>query len=108
VEFPVAVIRISIIIDHQWQWVRAIVTGTYLLRSTYAIGAEDTDGRSLIAAPDGRLLGVAAGEPQVLSVIVDPQQKFNHQASYGQPMTGHRSLIEAHRCPNMYRPNSPA
>ncbi|HCN08732.1 MAG TPA: hypothetical protein DIT01_12425 [Lentisphaeria bacterium] len=108
VEFQVDVIKVSIIIDHQWRWGRAIDTGTYLLRSTYAIGTEDTGGRSLIAAPDGRLLGVAAGEPQVLSVTVDPQQKFNHQASYGQPMTEHRSLIESHRCPDIYRPNSPA
>ena len=94
-------------ICHQCQ-VRAVDTGAYLLRSTYAIGTEDTGGRSLIAAPDGRLLGVAAGDPEVLSVTVDPQQKFNHQASYGKPMTEHRSLIESHRCPDMYRPNSPA
>jgi hypothetical protein len=56
----------------------------------------------LIAVPDGRLLGVAAGDPQVLGVTVDSQQKFNHQASYGKPMAEHRSLIEPHRCLDMY------
>ncbi len=82
---------------------RALDSGAYLIRSSYAMEAPDLGGRSLIAAPDGRVLKDAGAEACVFSVELDPRQKFEKPASHGQPNVEHQSLLEAHRRPATYR-----
>ena len=82
---------------------RALDSGAYLLRSSYAMGSEDRGGRSLVAGPDGELLAEVDGEPGVLRAEIDPHRKFVKPASHGQDPIEHRALIEAHRQPGTYR-----
>ena len=82
---------------------RALDTGAWLVRGSYAMHREDSGGRSLAAAPDGSLPAVAGGEPEVLHVSFDPRQKFVKPASHGSAPVEHRELIESHRQDAVYR-----
>jgi len=84
---------------------RALDSGAYLVRSSYAMGTPDRGGRSLVAGPDGALVADAGTEPGVLTVEIDPQAKFVKPASHGQPEVEHRTLIDRNRRPGLYRPH---
>ncbi|MCB1105522.1 MAG: hypothetical protein H7A44_04220 [Opitutaceae bacterium] len=85
--------------------VRALDTGAWIVRSSYAMPHPATGGRSLIAAPDGSLRANAGSDPGTLIASFSPRQKFTKPASHGQPPVEHRALIEAHRRPALYRPH---
>ena len=82
---------------------RTLDTGAWLVRSSYAMNRDDSGGRSLAAAPDGRLLAVAGGEPEVIHVTCEPLERFIKPASHGRAPVEHRELIESHRRPAVYR-----
>jgi len=82
---------------------RALDSGTYVIRSSYALGNAATGGRSLVATPEGNLLADAGGDACVIAVELDPGRKFVKPASHGRPLVEHRSLIESHRRPEAYR-----
>jgi len=84
---------------------RALDSGAYLVSSSYSMGDPHVGGRSLVAAPDGGLLAIAGDAPSVLTVEIDPGRKFVKPASYGRPAVEHRTLIESHRRPAVYRPH---
>jgi glycerophosphoryl diester phosphodiesterase len=83
---------------------RALDSGAYLVRSSYAMGEPSAGGRSLIAAPDGTLLQDAGAHAYVLTGELDLRRKFVKPASYGRPMVEHRALVESHRRAATYRP----
>ena len=78
---------------------RALDSGTYVIRCSYAMGTPSVGGHSLVAAPDGSVVADAGEKPCVLPVEIDPKRKFMKPASHGQRMVEHRSLVESHRCP---------
>jgi len=81
---------------------RALDTGCYLARSSYAMPAPDHGGHSLIAAPDGSLIAETGNTAGMIIAEFDPHQKFTKPASHGQPSVEHRALIESHRRPETY------
>ena len=84
---------------------RALDSGAYLIRSSYAMETPQVGGHSLVATPAGELLADAGEEACILTAEVDPGRKFVKPASHGRPRVEHRSLIEAHRRPAVYRPH---
>lgn len=84
--------------------VRALDSGTYLVRGSYAMGTPQAGGHSLVAAPDGSIVADVGHDAGVLAVEVDLARKFVKPASHGQPDVEHRSLVESHRRPALYRP----
>jgi glycerophosphoryl diester phosphodiesterase len=78
---------------------RAHDSGTYLVRSSYAMGDTGTGGRSLVAAPDGTVLADAGKGACVIEVEIDPARKFIKPACHGRPVVEHRRLIESNRRP---------
>jgi len=84
---------------------RALDSGAYILRSSYAMPDASMGGTSLVAGPDGTILADAHGTPGVLRVEFDPTTGFQKPASHGRPHVCHRNLIEAHRRPGLYRPH---
>ncbi len=84
--------------------VRALDSGTYLLRSSYARGRAEIAGRSLVAAPDGTLLKDAGSDACTIKIELDPHDKFSKPASHGRALTEHRKLMESKRRPALYRP----
>ena len=84
--------------------VRALDSGTYLIRSSYAMSKPGVGGRSLIAAPDGTLLENAGADACVISADIDPGHQFTKPASHGQEVVEYRALIDSHRRPATYRP----
>lgn len=85
--------------------VRALDSGVYLARASYAMEDPNAGGRSLVAEPTGELRADAGGAPCVLGVDIEPTRKFMKPASHGRPVVEHRSLIESHRRPAVYRPH---
>jgi len=83
--------------------IRALDTGCYLVRSSYAMPTPNQGGHSLIAAPDGTILADAGNIGGIISAEFDPHLKFTKPASHGQPLVEHRALIESHRRPETYR-----
>ena len=81
---------------------RALDSGCYLARSSYAIAGSQTGAHSLVAAPDGSLLADAGREPGIITVPLDPHRRFVKPRSHGQPPVEHRSLIQQHRRPRLY------
>jgi predicted amidohydrolase len=81
---------------------RALDTGTYLIRSSYAVGRSDVAGRSLVASPEGDLMADAGSQPGVIKTEIDPARKFVKPASHGQPDVEHGELIDRHRKPECY------
>ena len=84
---------------------RALDSGVYLLRSSYAMGTSKVGGHSLVATPAGELLADAGEEACILTAEIDPGRKFVKPASHGRHPVEHRVLIEAHRRPAVYRPH---
>ncbi len=84
---------------------RALDSGAWLLRASYATGHAGTGAHSLVASPEGDIIADAGEEPAVLAAEFDPSRRFVKPASHGQPDTEHRSLIEERRRPVLYRPN---
>jgi len=82
---------------------RALDTGSYIARSSYAMPTPDHGGHSLITAPDGTVLADAGNTAGIITAEFDPHQKFTKPASHGQPVVEHRALIESHRRPDTYR-----
>lgn len=85
--------------------VRALDSGAWLLRSSYAMDRPEVGGRTLVAAPDGTLLADAGAEAGTIKATFAPHRKFVKPASFGRPPVEHRALIEAHRRPATYRPH---
>ena len=83
--------------------VRALDTGSYVIRSSYAMEDKSVGGRSLVAAPDGSILKDAGADPCVITVNLDPDSKFVKPASYGGETVEHRTLMESQRRPASYR-----
>ncbi|MHC4873996.1 MAG: hypothetical protein ACYTFY_19270, partial [Planctomycetota bacterium] len=77
--------------------VRALDTGAYLIRSSYAVSGADTGGNSLAASPDGSLLVNAESNAGIVSIEIDPKAKFIKPASHGQPLIEHRQLLDSYR-----------
>ena len=75
---------------------RALDSGAYVVRSSYAMGTPERGGHSLVASPDGSVVADAVGEAGVMHVEIDPTVKFMKPASYGQAEVEHRALIERH------------
>lgn len=82
---------------------RALDSGCYLIRSSYAIEGSRMGGHSLVASPEGDLLANAGTEPGILKIEIDPAKKFVKPRSYKQPLIEHRVLTERHRQPTIYR-----
>ncbi len=82
---------------------RALDTGCYVLRSSYAMPVSEKGGHSLLVSPTGRVLVMAGTKPAVLTVEFDPKEKFVKPRSHGEPPMEHRALLEAHRRPALYR-----
>ena len=82
---------------------RALDTGAYVIRSSYAMDNPAVGGRSLAAGPNGELLVRVEAEACVMNVEFDVKRKFVKPASHGQAMVEHRSLIAAHRREDVYR-----
>ena len=82
---------------------RALDSGAYLVRSSYAMAGPSVGGHSLVAAPTGVVLADAEDRACVLMEDVDPHCKFVKPASHGRPLVEHRALIESHRVPAAYR-----
>ncbi|MBT7054011.1 MAG: hypothetical protein HN976_02890, partial [Lentisphaerae bacterium] len=83
---------------------RALDTGAWFVRASYAMGTPGVGGHGLIAAPDGTLVDDAGDDEGVLSCVIDPDQRFRKPASHGENEIEHRGLIETHRRPWGYRP----
>lgn len=88
-------IDVMIIISHQRQErhdileflnrTRAFDCGCTLLRSAPAMPVPGVGGKSMVIAPDGKVLADAGGEPGVLTCEIDPAARFMRPASYGEP-----------------------
>ena len=85
---------------------RALDSGAYLIRSSYAMGVEDKGGHSLITGPDGTILADMRSAPGVITADINPHVKFMKPASHEQPTVEHRALIESNRRPDLYRPHT--
>ena len=84
---------------------RALDTGCTFVRASYAMPTGN-GGTSLVVGPDGEIVANAGAEPAVLQVRIDPTQRYEKPASHGKPHVEHRELMEQHRRPGLYRPNS--
>ena len=81
---------------------RAFDSGVYLVRSSYAMGDESFGGQSLVVTPGGTVIANAGSSPAVISSVFNPEEKFLKPASHGCSPVEHRSLINAHRRPDIY------
>lgn len=81
---------------------RALDTGAYVVRSSYAMNTPNKGGHSLVASPNGDIVVDAADAVGMVRVDMDPQMKFVKPASHGQPDVEHRALIDAHVRPEVY------
>ena len=81
---------------------RAMDTGAYMVRSSFAMPGGKTGGRSMVVAPDGHLVGRLEGDAGVLRVEIDPTVKWHQPRSHGQAKIEHRELIMIERRPELY------
>jgi len=81
---------------------RAIDTGAYMVRSSYAMPGGKTGGRSMVVTPEGKSVGRLEGEASVLKVEIDPTVKWSQPRSHGQPEIEHRELLMIERRPQVY------
>lgn len=81
---------------------RALDSGAYVIRSSYAMRTPNKGGHSLVASPDGNIVVDAGDAAGVLFCDIDPKVKFMKPASHGQAEVVHRALIEAHLRPEVY------
>jgi glycerophosphoryl diester phosphodiesterase/predicted amidohydrolase len=84
---------------------RAMDSGAYIARASYARPGAGTGGHSLLAAPDGTILADQGDEAGVLFASIDVGLGFSKPAAHGLPLTEHRSLLESMRRPTAYRPH---
>ncbi len=85
--------------------VRAIDSGAWILRSSYAMGPESLcGGRSMLVSPGGEILDDAGNLPGTLIADFNPEVKFMKSASFGQQLVIHRELVEKKRRNCLYRP----
>jgi len=87
---------------------RALDSGAYLARASYARVNAGHAGHSLIAAPDGSIVANLGKAPGMMTVSVDPKRRYRKPAHHRGPETEHRSLIDAHRRSELYRADGPA
>jgi predicted amidohydrolase/glycerophosphoryl diester phosphodiesterase len=83
---------------------RALDSGAWFARASYAMPTPGRGGHSLVASPEGAVVADAGEEPGVLLAEIDPTRRWVKPASYGGPDVEHRALIERHRRPDLYRP----
>ena len=83
--------------------VRALDTGTYVVRSSYAMPGGGRGGHSCVAAPDGTILHDLLDTPGVINAAVTAGQGYSKPASFGAPEVIHRDLMEENRRPELYR-----
>jgi len=83
---------------------RSLDSGSYLIRSSYAMPEPSIGGRSLVAAPDGTLLKDAGADARVITADLDPKRKIMKPAPRGEEIVEHRALTESHRRSAIYRP----
>ena len=84
--------------------VRAIDAGAFLVRASYSVdNSENFAGRSLLVAPNGKIIDMAQGDAKVLSCEIDPKNKFIKPASYGKNPINHITLINQKRRSGFYR-----
>ncbi len=83
---------------------RAFDCGCTLLRSAPAMDNPDVGGRSMVIAPDGRVLADAGGTPGVLTCEFDPKARFSRAASYSEPdrVGDYREVIQNACRPELY------
>jgi len=81
---------------------RAIDSGAWFVRSSYAIAGGRTGGCSLVVAPEGEVVVNAGGESGVIEAEIDPKVKFVKPRSHGMPDVNHRELIASRRRPDVY------
>jgi predicted amidohydrolase len=81
---------------------RAIDSGAYVVRSSYAMPEGNTGGCSMVAAPEGSIIGKLEGDAGVLRVKIDPALKWNKPRSHRQLEIEHRELIDLERRPGLY------
>lgn len=81
----------------------------YLLRSSVSMGDDSpVGGSSLIAAPDGELLGTMDNQVGLMCREIDPSAKYLKPAGFGNPPSPHWRYAEKGRRPWKYRPAGPA
>lgn len=83
---------------------RALDSGAWLARASYAMPTPGYGGHSLVAAPDGTIVADAGEMPGIAVLEIDPHQRWVKPASHGRPAVEHRRLVEGHRRPDLYRP----
>jgi predicted amidohydrolase/glycerophosphoryl diester phosphodiesterase len=83
---------------------RALDTGAWFARASYAMPTPGRGGHSLIAGPDGTIVADAGEAPGVLIAEIDPARRWVKPASHGKAEIEHRALLAAHRRPDLYRP----
>ncbi len=81
---------------------RAIDTGCFLARSSYAMGGY-YGGHSLSVAPDGSILLDMGNTPGIATAEIDVSEKWVKPASFGGSPVEHSTLLETHRKPFLYR-----
>ena len=83
-------------------------TGAYLLRSSVSMGKDSpTGGCSMAVAPDGRVLLNMENRVGIASVEIDPREKYEKPAGFGNPPSSHFAYVEKGRRPWKYRPAGP-
>ncbi|MBO4407319.1 MAG: hypothetical protein J5849_06420 [Clostridia bacterium] len=80
----------------------------YVLRASVSMGEDAAvGGCSMAAAPDGRVLLDMESRVGIASVEIDPRQKYEKPAGYGNPPSSHFAYTEKGRRPWKYRPAGP-
>jgi len=85
---------------------RSIDSGSYLVRSSYAMPDAKTGGYSLICAPWGEIIVKAGNQPEILTGSIKPEEKWIKPSSYKQPSVSHIKLIKHHKRTFIYYPFS--
>jgi glycerophosphoryl diester phosphodiesterase len=83
---------------------RAFDAGAFLVRSSYSRDVPGVAGHSLVASADGTIVANLAEAPGILTVSIDPTRRYRKPAHHGGSEVEHRTLIDTHRRPEIYRP----
>jgi len=84
--------------------VRALDSGTWILRSSYSIAPDSPiGGYSMLVDSSGKILANAESMPGVLIEDFDPNEKYSKPASYGKSKIESRVLLKNKRRPEIYR-----
>ena len=80
-------------------------TNAYVLRSSVSMDeTSDIGGASMVVAPTGRVLANLYSKVGLLTVDIDPSDKYYKPAGFGNPDAAHYEYIERGRRPWKYRP----